>query len=167
MEPLAPRPGLWARARGLVADQLRQGISPQRLALSLAVASALSLFPVLGTTTLLCALAATALKLNHPLVQLVNYLLAGVQLLLLLPLWKAGAWLGAPPLDLSFEDLRARFDLAPWQSLQDFGAIMLGGVGIWALCAPLWIALVYAISRPALTHLAARRDAAARARRPA
>ncbi|MDB5972636.1 MAG: hypothetical protein JWQ90_5086 [Hydrocarboniphaga sp.] len=150
----------------MVIEQLRRGITPHQLALTFAVASVLSLFPVLGTTTLLCIIVGTLMKLNHPLMQLVNYLMTGLQLLLLLPLWKAGEWLGAPHLSLSFEELKTRFDAAPWQSTRDFGEILLGGIGIWVLCAPVWIALVYAIMRPLLTHLAERRRLTAGSRSP-
>jgi uncharacterized protein (DUF2062 family) len=151
------KPGLWARTRGIVAEQLRRGITPHQLALTVAVASALALFPMLATTTLLCLGAGALLGLNHPLMQLVNYAMSGVQLLLLVPLWKAGEWIGAPHLSLSLSELKARVDAAPWQSLIDFGGVLLGGIGIWALCAPLWIVLVYALLRPLFGKLAARR----------
>ena len=52
---------------------LRQGLSPERLALSVAVGIALGVLPVLGTTTLLCTLAAILFRLNVPAMQLVNY----------------------------------------------------------------------------------------------
>lgn len=160
MEPATTalkKPGLWARSRGLVSEQLRRGITPHQLALTVAVASALALFPMLGTTTLLCLGAGALLRLNHPLMQLVNYAMSGLQLLLLLPLWKAGEWIGAPHLSLSLAELKSRVDAAPWQSLRDFGGILLGGIGIWALCAPLWIGVVYVAMRPLLKLLAARR----------
>jgi hypothetical protein len=40
-----------------VIDLLTQGISPEKIALSLAFGIVLGVFPVLGSTTLLCALA--------------------------------------------------------------------------------------------------------------
>ncbi|HUB58966.1 MAG TPA: DUF2062 domain-containing protein, partial [Candidatus Micrarchaeia archaeon] len=43
---------------------LRQGVTPEKLALSIALGAALGVFPVLGTTTALCALAALLLRLN-------------------------------------------------------------------------------------------------------
>ncbi|SHG66927.1 Uncharacterized conserved protein, DUF2062 family [Hydrocarboniphaga daqingensis] len=161
MNTAAPKPGLWARSRNVVLEQLRRGITPHQLALTVAVSSALALFPALGTTTLLCLAAGAALRLNHPLMQLVNYLLSGVQLLLILPLWKAGQWLGAPAFSLSLDEVKARVEAAPWQALADFGGVMLGGIGFWAICAPVWVALVYAITRPLFTAAVARRLAAA------
>lgn len=157
VEPEVPRTNLWRRAQALVLAQLRQGATPHRLALSVAIASALALFPVLGTTTVLCLALGAALKLNHPLMQFVNYLLSGLQLLVLVPLLKAGEWLGAPHLSLSLPELQARFSEAPWASLREFGVIALGGIGAWAVAAPLWALLVYALLRPLLERGANRR----------
>jgi uncharacterized protein (DUF2062 family) len=57
-----------------VAAQLTQGITPEKIALTLSVGSALALFPILGTTTLLCLLAGILLRLNQPIIQIVNAL---------------------------------------------------------------------------------------------
>lgn len=156
-ESEAPRTGLWRRAQALVSAQLRQGATPHKLALSVAIASALALFPVLGTTTVLCLATGTAFRLNHPLMQFVNYLLSGLQLLVLVPLLKAGEWLGAPHLSLSLPELQARFSEAPWASLREFGVIALGGIGAWALAAPAWALVVYALLRPLFERGAKRR----------
>jgi uncharacterized protein (DUF2062 family) len=53
-------------------DLLRQGISPKKLALTIALGFWLGVTPVLGSTTILCTLAAVALRLNLPAIQLVN-----------------------------------------------------------------------------------------------
>ncbi len=150
--------GLWARARGLVVAQLRQGATPHKLALTVAVASVIAVLPVLGATTLLCLLAGSALRLNHPLMQFVNYLLSGLQLLLILPFLKAGEWLGAPQLSLSLSELQQRIAADPLASLRDFGWTALGGVGAWALVAPFGLLLVYATLRPALERAARSRQ---------
>lgn len=162
MTPAAPatasaaRPSWAARARGLVMAQLRQGATPQRLALSAALASALALFPVLGTTTLLCLVAGSLLRLNHPLMQLVNYACSGLQLLLILPLLRLGEWLGAPHLSLSLVELQERLVAAPLASLREFGWIALGGMAAWALLAPIWVGLSYGLLLPLFRRLARR-----------
>jgi len=43
-----------------IVELLRQGVTPEKMALSLALGVALGVFPVLGTTTALCALVAFA-----------------------------------------------------------------------------------------------------------
>ena len=41
-----------------IAGQLKQGITPEKIALTIALGMALGIFPILGSTMLLCALAA-------------------------------------------------------------------------------------------------------------
>jgi uncharacterized protein (DUF2062 family) len=72
---------------------LRQGVTPEKLALSVALGTTISLIPVLGVSTLLCAALAIALRLNMPAIQIVNYLLTPAQLLLIIPLLRFGEWL--------------------------------------------------------------------------
>jgi uncharacterized protein (DUF2062 family) len=76
-----------------VVDMMRQGITPEKIAISISLGVALGVFPVLGVTTLLCALAAVALGLNLPAIQLVNYLVSPLQLALLIPFMRLGGWL--------------------------------------------------------------------------
>jgi hypothetical protein len=69
---------------------LRLGVTPEKIALSLAVGVVLGTFPVLGSTTILCTLAVFALGLNFASIQIVNYLVYPLQLALLVPLLRAG-----------------------------------------------------------------------------
>ncbi|QOY88897.1 DUF2062 domain-containing protein [Paludibaculum fermentans] len=70
---------------------LKQGLSPEKLALTIALGITLGVTPVLGSTGLLCTLAALAFRLNLPAIQLVNWLVYPLQLALLVPLLQAGA----------------------------------------------------------------------------
>ena len=88
--------------------QLRQGLSPERLAWTVAVGLALGVYPVLGVTTFLCLGAAHAARLNQPVIHLVNQAAYPLQLLLLVPFMKVGrldramvtsAWAGAEEAD--------------------------------------------------------------------
>jgi uncharacterized protein (DUF2062 family) len=76
---------------------LRQGVTPRELALSLALGIVIGLVPILGVSTALCALAALVLRLNMPAIQLVNYLLMPLQLLLIIPQLRFGEWLAQSP----------------------------------------------------------------------
>jgi uncharacterized protein (DUF2062 family) len=75
------------------ANWLRQGISPRRLALTLALGFAIGCVPVVGIPTLLCAGLALALRLNLPAIQAANYLAMPLQLLLVVPFVRLGGWL--------------------------------------------------------------------------
>ena len=82
-----------ASVKQSVADWLRQGISPRRLALTLALGFAIGCFPVVGIPTALCALLALALRLNLPAIQAANYLVMPLQLVLIVPFVRLGGWL--------------------------------------------------------------------------
>jgi uncharacterized protein (DUF2062 family) len=72
---------------------LRQGITPRRLALTLALGFAIGCFPVMGIPTLLCAGLALALKLNLPAIQAANYVVMPLQIALIVPFVRLGGWL--------------------------------------------------------------------------
>lgn len=138
--------------------QLRQGITPEKIALTLALGSTIGLFPIMGATTMLCALAAWRLQLNQPVIQLVNYLLYPVHLLLLLPFYRAGESLfGKPHLPIfSVTELLQRFQASPMQFFADYGMVGVYGVVVWCLIAPPLAALLYFLLRAPLRAMAAR-----------
>lgn len=78
-----------------VATWLRQGISPRRLALTLALGFAIGCIPVVGVTTAVCVVVALALRLNFPVIQAANWLAAPLQLLLIVPFVRLGGRLFA------------------------------------------------------------------------
>lgn len=61
--------------------------------ISLTVGIYLGVFPVIGTTTIMCLLAGFLFRLNHFILQSLNILLTPFQLLLVLPFLKAGRML--------------------------------------------------------------------------
>ena len=73
-----------------ILELLRQGVTPDKIALSLAFGLGLGIFPVLGVSTVLCTVVAIVLRLNLPAIQLVNYLASPVQLLLIIPFVRVG-----------------------------------------------------------------------------
>ena len=141
-----------------IVAQLRQGITPPQIALTLAPGSVIGILPILGVTTLLCALFALVLRLNQPVIQVVNYLIYPVQIALLFPFYRAGEKLfGADPVPLlSITELNARFWAAPGQFFVDYGMVALYGVAVWALLAPLLAGALYVMLRPPLAALARR-----------
>lgn len=141
-----------------IVAQLRQGITPQQIALTLALGGVLGIFPILGATTLLCAAIGVWLRLNQPIIQLVNYLVYPAQVLLLIPFYRAGERLfGAEPVPIvNVPDLIARFGAGPWQFLLDYGLVGLYGIVVWCLVAPVLVALIYALLRPILERARSR-----------
>jgi len=85
LEPIKRKAALW----------LRQGITPGRLALTLALGFAVGCLPVLGIPTLLCAGLALAMRLNLPAIQAANYAAMPLQMILIVPFVRLGSRLFA------------------------------------------------------------------------
>jgi uncharacterized protein (DUF2062 family) len=76
-----------------LAAWLRMGLSPERLALTLALGFAIGCLPLVGVPTALCAVVAVRFGLNAPVIQAANYAAMPLQLALILPLSRFGGWM--------------------------------------------------------------------------
>ena len=136
---------------------LRQGLTPEKLALSLALGAGLSCFPVFGATTLLCTAVALASRLNLPAIQVGNYLALPLQLGLFIPFLRLGERLvRAPRMLLSPPQLLALAKAAPSEAVH----ILLSGqwhaiIG-WAVIAPEMVLLLTLLLRPVMRLLVTR-----------
>jgi len=74
---------------------LSQGISPERLALTLALGFAIGCLPMIGIPTALCLLIALGLRLNVPAIQAANYAAMPLQIALIFPFVRLGGWMFA------------------------------------------------------------------------
>jgi uncharacterized protein (DUF2062 family) len=119
-------------------QQMRQGISVEKLALSIALGFVLGIFPIMGATTLLCLVAGFLLRLNQPAIQLVNYLVYPLQIPLILFFVRLGERMfAAEPLAFSISELLARFRHDPWGFFRQFGVAGFHGIMGWIVVAPL------------------------------
>src|ERR1700733_8439018 len=99
-EPIKPESFRLDAIRRSARLWLRQGVSPRRLAITLALGFAIGCIPVVGVPTLLCAALAFGLRLNLPAIQAANYAAMPFQLALILPFVRLGGWIfstGAHP----------------------------------------------------------------------
>jgi uncharacterized protein (DUF2062 family) len=140
---------------------LRQGVTPEKLALSVALGAVVAVIPVLGVSTLLCALLAVWLRLNMPAIQLVNYLLTPVQLLLIIPFLRIGEHLAlAPRFEVTLESglaLLSRGVVHAVRILRD--AIVHATLG-WLALAPFVAAILFFTLRLVFRRLGAARGTA-------
>lgn len=134
------------KIREKLIEQLRQGVSAEALSLALVLGLMLGTIPILGSTTLLCAGAAILLRLNQPLIQLINYFVYPLQLLLYVPLLMQGARMLDPALaTLTLAAIFDMFRVNLWQAIQSLFWANLGAVLIWgAVAVPLGM-LLYAV----------------------
>jgi len=64
---------------------LKQGMDPSRLSLALTSGAIIGVFPILGIATFVCGGVAAFFRLNHPAIQLANYVVFPMQLVLFFP----------------------------------------------------------------------------------
>jgi uncharacterized protein (DUF2062 family) len=153
----APGPGFWRRrlVNPLLA-QLTQGVAPDRLAATLAVGTACSLFPFLGFTSLLNLLVGLRLRMNQPILQTLNQLLGPLHLLMILVYVRLGEWLwrtegahftvGEVMRTFREETLVVFLERFGWAGIHAFTA--------WLVTTPVLIALLYFPLRPVMRRLA-------------
>lgn len=156
--PAPPRRKFWQRwVVDPVGKQLTQGVTPEKISLSIAVGSALALFPILGTTTTLCIVAGIVLGLNQPIIQGVNALCTFVYFPLLLAFVRLGdRVLRSAPSSLNIPLMISTFTHHPGQFFRQFGSTALHAILGWAVVAPFWTVAVYLALLPTL-RAAARR----------
>jgi uncharacterized protein (DUF2062 family) len=138
----------------VILDLLRQGVTPEKIALCIALGVVLGIFPVLGSTTLLCSAAALVFRLNLPAIQFVNYLIYPLQLILFLPFLRVGSRIaGAAPVTMSMQDVLAMIQADPWRLIKMLWTASLGAMAIWLILSPLGVAALYFTLAPALRRL--------------
>jgi uncharacterized protein (DUF2062 family) len=132
-----------------IIELLKQGVTPEKMALSLALGATLGIFPALGWTTALCAIAALTLRLNLPAIQLVNYFMYPVQIALLIPFFRLGEGLfRAAHLATSVSLIYAMIHANMWNAIQILWTTTWHAIVAWCLVAPVLAGIIYAILAP-------------------
>ena len=117
-----------------VAKLLKQGLNPKKLSIVIALGITISVFPILGITTLLCTAISITFNLNLPAIQLANYAAFPLQMILFFPFLKIGEKVSNVSLDpLSKVHLISTFDEGfVYAFLKLFDYLMIACLG-WAL----------------------------------
>jgi uncharacterized protein (DUF2062 family) len=137
-----------------ILDLLKQGISPEKIALSVAFGFTLGVFPVLGSTVILCTFATFIFRLNIVAIQLVNYLVYPLQLILFIPFIRLGEFvLGHEPFPISMTEIFNMLTTDILGAIQKFWVANLHGIFAWALVCPVATAFIYVILLPVLRRV--------------
>ncbi|MGD9175967.1 MAG: DUF2062 domain-containing protein [Desulfobacterales bacterium] len=132
----------------LVKSMLKEGMSLRKISLCIAGGIVLGIFPVLGTTTLLCTVAALALRLNLPAIQIVNYMVYPLQLVLLAPFYGTGSWLfKKQDWPLIGTDLISLLQNDFWGSMAGLWDLTLYAMLTWLVVSPIIFLLMYSASK--------------------
>jgi hypothetical protein len=133
-----------------VLSSLKSGLSPDGIALALAVGAVAGLFPVVGVTTVLGLAVGSALRLNLPVLQAANWAVCPVQLALIVPLARVGSRL-APTLAAG-----APVEPPGWRQLAQGG---LQGILGWLALLPILLPILYWALRHVVRRAAIRMGA--------
>lgn len=129
------------RAERRLGEWLRQGLTPRRLAFTLALGLAVGCCPILGVTTVVCVGLAFALRLNLPALEAANYAALPVQLAMIVPFARMGTRLlpmarpGAAPTAGLLRHMS-------WRAAGQVGWLATGAVLAWALAASVAVPLL-------------------------
>lgn len=124
---------------------LKQGMTPEKMALTCALGVIVGILPIWGITTFLCLLIAPIFRINMVMLQLVHYFVYPAQLLLIIPFIKIGTFLfDINPMPYGLNELISRFKVDFWNELKQVGLAVFLGVGVWAVISlPLGIAIYF------------------------
>ncbi|MBA7538229.1 hypothetical protein ES705_30503 [subsurface metagenome] len=153
----------WATRKFLLPlkKAIKEGISIERLSVSLALGIIVGLIPLYGVTTVIVGLIAISLRLNFVLMQVAHYIVHPIQIALLIPFLKMGdAVIKTSEVSFSVHQYIHLFKTDFWSTLQELWLVNLSAIGIWLILSiPLFLALyyilVYAIRKysPKLSYL--------------
>jgi len=140
---------LYKRTVEPVVALIKQGVSPEKISLGMAWGIVLGIFPVLGLTTILCGLAALVFRLNLPAIQLVNFLVYPLQLVLLIPFFHLGNLLfQIEPLPLTAQELITLLQADLWGTIRAFWNTTLRAIVAWLLVSlPIFLLLHFTLVR--------------------
>jgi len=139
-----------------ILDLLRQGITPEKIALSIALGITLGVTPVLGSTSILCFLAAVVFRLNAPAIQLVNYFVYPLQFALLIRFIRMGEWIfAARTASLSVAQIVNLIQADGWRAIAVLWTATMHALVAWLALGSLASLIIYLLLAPALRRLSA------------
>jgi uncharacterized protein (DUF2062 family) len=140
-----------------IVNQLKQGTSPEKLSWSVSLGVTLGIFPIMGSTSLVCFIIGHLFRLNQPILHLFKTFTYPLQLALILVYIRLGQMLnGVPLIKFSIPQMLGQFKDDPAQFASDFGMAALYGIEAWTISAILIIPILYLISLPILKKLLAK-----------
>jgi len=122
-----------------------QGMSHEKVALSCTVGVLMGVMPLAWGSCVLCLLIGWKFKLNHPLIQVLNYALYPLQIALLLPFFYVGGWLFDQP-QLFDQALLESLMTEPLVVLDQLWQANLYALVTWAGGSVMFLPCVYVLS---------------------
>jgi len=124
---------------------LKQGITPEMLALSIVLGFIIGIIPLFGVSTAICALLAVIFRLNIIAIQIANYVAYPLQLIFFIPFIKAGERIiGYTSTSLTITEIVKLFHESFIGAVKVLWLANLQGLVIWMITAlPLSLLLYF------------------------
>jgi uncharacterized protein (DUF2062 family) len=149
---------LFTKVKKIIIDQMKKGASPEKLTQSVLGGILIGIFPILGTTMTMAAVSASIWKLNHIVIQTVNYLLYPVQIIMIPVYIKAVSLMfdvGHVPLRPDL--IMKQFTNSPKLFLKQYTLIGLYAIILWAFLSIVLYLVLYPIILKVILKLQKRR----------
>lgn len=135
--------------------QIKQGVTPHQIALAISLGAVIGIFPIIGSTTVLCLIVGILFKLNQPTLQIFNYLVYPLQILLVLVFVRIGEFaFNANSISFYPSQLKQEFFADPLIFFQRFGLAGLHAIVAWTISAPFITIIIYSTLRWLLKKMA-------------
>lgn len=113
---------------------LKKGTSPRKLALSVSAGFVIGLFPVIGVTTAMGFVVVFLARLNMVALQLVNYLVYPLQIIMIIPLIKLGSWvLQVDPIPYTLAEMKDLITHDTLEAVEKLWEASLLGIFAWLI----------------------------------
>jgi uncharacterized protein (DUF2062 family) len=133
---------------------LKQGTSPEKIAMSMSTGIVMGLFPIVGITSFLCIATSFFFRLNQAMTQLFNWLVYPLQIVLIIPFFRLGSSLfHAEPITVTVRHVIDSYRTDFWETINLLGEITLHAVVAWLItCIPIGVVL-YLIFKPLMRKM--------------
>ncbi len=126
---------------------LKQGITTEKIALTLTLGLCIGIIPVIGINTLLLTILALIFRLNIIAIQTINYAIYFLQIILFVPFLKLGQYVfNGPKIPFDFNNIEKLFQTSFLETFISFWQINLFGLIIWVIFAIPFGLIIYRLS---------------------
>ena len=134
---------------------LQQGLKPEMLSRTIASGLLIGTIPIPGTSTLLCTALSLGFRMNLALIQLVNYLVFPLQILLFVPFYTIASKISGKIIFLNASEITAQFIGSNWQKAS-IDLLWLAGTSVlvWLLIMFPVSLMLYFILKPVMKRFA-------------
>jgi uncharacterized protein (DUF2062 family) len=149
---------VFKKIKTVIVEQIKMGATPEKLAQSVMTGVIIGIIPLLGTATVLAALTATKMKLNHVVTQTVHYLMYPVQLIMI-PIYikTVGLIFDVGDTPIRPDLIYAQFKESPSVFLMKYGLIGFYALFVWGFLSLVMYFIFYPIILKSINKFKGRR----------